>query len=229
MTAEFDRYAADGYSQLLNDPIRRNFAPRPEFFHERKLALLRNFCQRRGLQTENLHWLDVGCGEGDLLRAGKPYFQRIAGCDVSAGMIGHSEGFDARLQESLERIPFASASFDLVTAVCVYHHVGLAHRQGLTTDILRVLKPKGIFCIIEHNPFNPIAQLIVRRCPLDLHARLLTPMTAKRLVKEAGMKVLETEYFLYLPERLYRILSRTEEVMSRLPFGGQYAIMCQEG
>jgi SAM-dependent methyltransferase len=227
MPAEFDRYAARGYSELLQDPIRQKFA-NPRFFHQRKLDLLRNWYQQRGVQTAFVRWLDLGCGEADLLLMGSPFFGEIAGCDISAGMIKSCEGIDLRVQDSPERIPFEGQSFDLVTAVCVYHHVDRTHRSTLTADVWRVLKPGGIFCIIEHNPLNPIARLIVRRCPLDVGAELLSTRETKRLAHDAGMKVLETKYFLYLPERLYKIFPRLETALTGVPLGGQYPMICEK-
>lgn len=227
MSAEFDNYAAAGYGKLLQDPLRRRFAG-SRFFFERKLTLLRTRYEQHASATRSASWLDLGCGEGTLLQMGKEYFRDVAGCDVSAGMIQGCEALNVREQVSPRQIPFADESFDLVTAVCVYHHVDIADRPFLTTDVSRVLKPKGLFCVIEHNPFNPIAQFIVWRCPLDVQAHLLTPFEATRLVRSAGMKFLETNYFLYLPERLYGRFSRVEARMSRVPFGGQYALMSQK-
>src|ERR1700688_552756 len=162
MPAEFDNYAAAGYGKLLQDPVRQRFGE-PRFFYERKLKLLRLFYEQYAKPTESARWLDVGCGEGALLEMGKKYFHEVAGCDISAGMIGGCKGLNIRQQLSPRQIPFGDKSFDLVTAVCVYHHVELADRPFLTSDISRVLRPKGLFCIIEHNPFNPITRLIVHR------------------------------------------------------------------
>lgn len=226
MPAEFDSYAAAGYRKLLQDPLRERFAE-SRFFFERKLTLLRTFYQRYAKQTQSASWLDVGCGEGTLLQMGKRYFGEVAGCDISAGMIRDCEGLTIRQQLSPAQIPFANHSFDLVTAVCVYHHVDTADRLGLTADISRVLKPKGLFCVIEHNPLNPITRLIVRRSPIDSHAHLLTAGKVRSLAHAAQMEVLATRYFLYLPERLYSKMAATEEILSSFPLGGQYAVLCQ--
>ena len=226
MPAEFDSYAAAGYRKLLQDPLLDRFAD-SRFFFERKLTLLRSCYERYAKQTQSASWLDVGCGEGTLLQIGNKHFGEVAGCDISAGMIRGSDGLNIRHQTSPRQIPFTDRSFDFVTAVCVYHHVDIVDRPFLTLDISRVLKPNGLFCIIEHNPLNPITRLIVRRSPLDSHAQLLTAGKTKRLARAAQMKVLATSYFLYFPERLYAKMAATEKILSSLPLGGQYAVFCQ--
>jgi len=227
MPAEFDSYAAAGYRKLLQDPLLDRFAD-SRFFFERKLTLLRSCYERYAKLTQSASWLDVGCGEGTLLQMGKKYFGEVAGCDISAGMIEGCEGLDIRQQVSPRRIPFEDQSFDLVTAVCVYHHVDTTDRPFLTADIYRVLKPRGLFCIIEHNPLNPVTRLIVRRSPIDSRAQLLTSRKARSLARVAQMEILSTRYFLYFPERLYSRMAAAEEMLSLFPLGGQYAVICRK-
>jgi SAM-dependent methyltransferase len=226
MPAEFDNYAAAGYGKLLQDPLRQRFAE-PRFFFERKLTLLRTLYEQYSSTSQSASWLDVGCGEGTLLQMGKEYFRDVAGCDVAAGMIRGCEGLNVRDQVSPRQLPFEDKSFDLVTAVCVYHHVDISDRPFLTADISRVLKSNGLFCVIEHNPLNPITRLIVHRSPIDSHAQLLTARKARKLVRAAHMKVLDTRYFLYFPESFYATMAATEDILSMLPLGGQYAVLCQ--
>jgi ubiquinone/menaquinone biosynthesis C-methylase UbiE len=227
MSAEFDNYAAAGYEKLLQDPLRQRFAE-PRFFFARKLKLLLALCERYGKQTQPASWLDVGCGEGTLLQIGKKHFGEVAGCDISAGMIRGSNGLNIRHQTSPRQIPFTDKSFDFVTAVCVYHHVDISDRPFLTLDISRVLKPNGLFCIIEHNPLNPVTRLIVRRSPIDSRAQLLTSRKARSLARVAQMEILSTRYFLYFPERLYSRMAAAEEMLSLFPLGGQYAVICRK-
>src|SRR5262249_46918814 len=150
------------------------FASGTRFFFERKIQVVRDFFSRAGVDTRELAWLDVGCGQGDLLRCGQGYFKVAMGCDPSQEMLKSCEGLQVRHQTELEKLPFADGSFDLVSAVCVYHHIPPDRRGLMTAETLRVLKPGGIFCIIEHNPFNPATRLIVSRTPIDADASLLT-------------------------------------------------------
>jgi SAM-dependent methyltransferase len=83
-------------------------------------------------------------------------------------------------------IPFGDSDFDFVTAVCVYHHISPSARPALTLEVCRVLRPGGVFCMIEHNPLNPITRLIVSRTPVDADAILLPAKEGQRLVFERG-------------------------------------------
>ena len=224
MSPEFDRYA-ETYSSLLHDPIRERFAPGSGFFAERKRLLLRSFFARRGVETGTLSWLDHGCGQGDLLRLAGGSFARASGCDLSPAMLEACADLDVRRQTSTVAIPFDDESFDLVTAVCVYHHIEPAERPAVTAEVRRVLKPGGIFCIMEHNPFNPATQLIVSRTPVDADAKLLRSGTARKLMRQARIEPVETRFFLYFPERWYARFARWEDRFARLPFGGQYAVL----
>ncbi len=228
MPVEFDEYAAS-YQKLLRDPFRERFASGAQFFILRKWELLKNFLSRRGANTANQHWLDVGCGFGDLLRLGKSSFRQAMGCDVSPEMLAHARELEVRLQNRPDELPYESEKFDLVTAVCVYHHIGSNDMQlRLTSEINRVLKPSGVFCLIEHNPLNPITQLIVRRASVDVNARLLGISESVGLVKASGLNVIGKELFLYLPEALYSKFSFVESCLRDIPLGGQYAVFAEK-
>jgi SAM-dependent methyltransferase len=129
-------------------------------------------------------------------------------------------------QRSPASLPFAGNSFDFITAVCVYHHVPEATRPAFTTEILRVLRAGGIFCMIEHNPLNPVTRLIVSRTPIDANARLLTARSARNLLSGAGCVVVDTRYFLFLPQRFHRHFPGLEDRLAKVPLGGQYCMMC---
>jgi SAM-dependent methyltransferase len=238
MNTEFDRFAAR-YDELLKDPVRDYFAPGSTFFVTRKIEVLLDAAARLGIDTRRATWIDVGCGQGQLLRAGRPHFAQARGCDISVGMLGRtaevsevSDTSDTSIQVVAQtdpvRIPFDDGSADVVTAVCLYHHVPRESRARLTADIRRVLRPGGVFVIVEHNPVNPVVQLIVRRTPVDEHADLLTAATARRLMREAQLSIVDTRYFLYVPERMYRWGRRAEKALEVVPLGGQYAVFARK-
>lgn len=220
---EFDQYAAD-YRNLVRDPVRDRFARDASFFAKRKWILLKDFFARIRRPTGALSWLDVGCGDGDLLRYGKGSFAHLAGCDFSAKMLELARDLDeVRVQTDPARLPFDDSKFDLVTAVCVFHHVDPPMRPGLIAEMKRILKPGGVMCLIEHNAQNPVVRGMVKRIPVDANAILLKQNECRQLMQQAGMGWLETEFFLYLPQPLYKVFGSLEVVGRRVPFGGQYA------
>jgi SAM-dependent methyltransferase len=225
--AEFDRYARD-YDELLRTSARERFVQDTRFYHLRKWSLLQDFFRKRSLDTSTMSWLDVGCGRGELLICGASSFRRVVGCDPSEGMLRDARGIEIFLQKEPSVLPFASENFDFVTAVCVYHHVAKPDRIPLTREVERVLRPNGVFCLIEHNPFNPVTQHIVRTCPIDVDARLLTPGSARRYLRAAGLKHMATEYFLFLPQKMYEIMRGVESAIKRFPMGGQYATFARK-
>ena len=221
---EFDKFS-QSYEELLKDPVRDAFTVgRSEFFHVRKYDLIRDYLRRRRVDAKQLSYLDVGCGKGELASLLASEFGRTAGCDPSTGMLETIHGFETREQQAPDRIPFGDREFDFVTAVCVYHHVPPETRNSLTREVARVLKPGGVFCIIEHNPYNPATRLIVSRTPVDADAILLRPAETQGLLRRADFEIDEQRYFLYLPEPLYKHLGGVEAWLAKLPAGGQYAV-----
>lgn len=223
MTPEFDQYAAE-YSALLRDSVRDRFSGDPLFFHRRKWALISDFFKARNINPRSLEWLDVGCGQGELLTIAGPNFSRAVGCDPSRQMIASRASAQIVEQSQPTDLPFPNCSFDFITAVCVYHHVHGTDRQQLTSSIYRVLKPGGLFCMIEHNPWNPITQMIVKRCPVDVDAELLTTSTAERLMRAVNLEIVETAYFLYVPGGVCPFIGTIEKPLRKLPMGGQFAV-----
>ena len=114
-----------------------------------------------------------------------------------------------------------------MTAVCVYHHVHGAARESLSREIRRVLAPGGLCCIIEHNPLNPLTRVIVRRCPVDVDAELLTASDTKELLRLAGFEPPRVDYFLYFPEKLFNLFGQVEGMFNRVSLGGQYALLAR--
>ena len=223
---EFDRFASS-YDQLLDDPLRNRFAGDPLHFHRRKWHVIQRLLQSFGMAPESLRWLDVGCGRGELLELAGRNFAEATGCDPSAGMLSSNTSFKTHEQPSPVDLPFDDGAFSFVTAICVFHHVHGQDRTLLTREIRRVLSPGGLCCIVEHNPWNPVTRTIVKRCPVDVDAELLTAGQTENLLAASGFKSVRREYFLYLPERLFRTFSGVEQAFSKLPFGGQFAVLAQ--
>lgn len=226
--SEFDHYAGS-YEALLKDPIRDRFGGGGStFFHRRRRDIVLAYFRQRGIDTTGLSYLDLGCGKGELLTLLRDDFGRLAGCDPSAEMLDAAEGVDKRAQSDPEKIPFEDAEFDFVTAAGVFHHVPPGSRLTLGREVARVLKPGGVFAVMEHNPYNPLTRLIVSRTPVDANAILLPQRETRLLLRAAGLAVLASRYFLFFPEFAYRHTGDSVEGwLKGFPLGGQYAVFCK--
>jgi ubiquinone/menaquinone biosynthesis C-methylase UbiE len=86
--------------------------------------------------------LDAGCGSGIVLELLRSRFPRVAGADVSLGMLARCARFHGDLvRASAARLPFEDASFDGVTAYSLLHHLR-EPADGLR-EFARVLRPGG--------------------------------------------------------------------------------------
>ncbi len=105
------------------------------------------------------HVLDVGCGTGALARAVSAAVGaegEVYGIDASPEMIGVARrkaagrGADIGLDVGLiEDIPFPEDRFDRVLSTFVLHHLpDDLKRRGLA-EIHRVLKPGGLFLMVD--------------------------------------------------------------------------------
>jgi ubiquinone/menaquinone biosynthesis C-methylase UbiE len=220
--AEFDGLAKD-YDTLLDHPLRNVFAGSSDFFHRRKLDLIAGYLAGSGRESLKMAWLDVGCGRGELLALGAAHFRTAVGCDPSQEMLRCGRG-RILWQPDPSKLPFEDSTFDLVTAVCVLHHVERGYETQLMRELLRVLRPGGLVCVIEHNPFNPITRWIVSRTPVDRDAHLMSAGHVKARLRAVGFQAPETKYFLYLPSRWYTSYGRMERFLENAPAGGQYAV-----
>ena len=102
--------------------------------------------------------LDVGCGTGvlALALASRAGSGSVCGIDASPEMIGVAKQKAAKAGAAVdfriapvEALPFADASFDLVTCSLVLHHLPPdVKRMGLA-QVRRVLKPGGRFVAMD--------------------------------------------------------------------------------
>ncbi|WP_395437240.1 bifunctional demethylmenaquinone methyltransferase/2-methoxy-6-polyprenyl-1,4-benzoquinol methylase UbiE [Gaetbulibacter aquiaggeris] len=101
--------------------------------------------------------LDIATGTGDLAIAlAKTNANKIIGLDISSGMldIGKQKIIKKELQETIEMVlgdsenmPFEDNTFDAITVAFGIRNFETLEK-GLS-EILRVLKPNGIFVILE--------------------------------------------------------------------------------
>jgi len=130
--------------------------------------------------------LDCGCGTGANLEL-LERFGRAYGFDLSeVGLrIGRAEGRMRLARATVTAVPFATASFDIVTSFDVLYALDDRHEQQAITEMFRLLKPEG-FAIVN------VAALNVLRgdhSVLSHEVRRYTREDLRRRLEVAGFSV----------------------------------------
>jgi SAM-dependent methyltransferase len=192
-SAAYDRLCARAYAAA-----RSRFAP-----------AIRNsqYAYRDAIRTALTgtgRWLDVGCGH-DLLpewmddRSLDLAGWEVAGIDLDRRAIRRHRSLRWRIVGNVERLPFRSSAFDLITANMVVEHV--ADPLSLFAELGRVLAPGGR--LIVHTPnadgyttrltkllpdrlLAPLASLLLRRHAADVYPTYYRANSRHALQSAAG-------------------------------------------
>lgn len=230
--AEFDAYA-ERYDHLLNESLRLS-GERGEYFTDYKIrdlvGLWRSLGPERGAGPANPRILDFGAGVG----ASIPSFQqhlptaRLTCADVSERSLRLAErrfGAAATFAQCAgAELPFATGSFDLAYAACVFHHIPAERHESVLRELHRVLRPGGALMLYEHNPWNPVVVRVVRGCPFDERAILIPAPALRRQVRAAGFRQVVVTHRVFFPRPLHA-LRWLEPALGWLPLGAQYHVV----
>jgi hypothetical protein len=64
------------------------------------------------------------------------------------------------------------------------------------------------------------------QCAFDENAITISSREARKMLEQVGFKILRMDSLFYFPRSL-RLLRPIESWLKRLPFGGQYLVLCQ--
>jgi ubiquinone/menaquinone biosynthesis C-methylase UbiE len=131
-------------------------------YQQRERALLESLARHGLLPLTHRRILDVGCGDGSLLRDLTRYGARpenLAGADLLSWRLTAGDSAGAVLAAAdARRLPFADAGFDLVLAFTLLSSVVEAESRRLAaSEMVRVLRPGGLALVYDFwlNPTNP--------------------------------------------------------------------------
>jgi SAM-dependent methyltransferase len=118
--------------------------------------------------------LDLGCGQGWYLSALAAAGYRMHGLDYSVGQLkkavagarrdaGAGAPMPLRIcQGDAQTLPFPDGSFDFAYSINAFHHLpSRAAQERAIGEIVRVLRPGGVFILHEINTQNPVFRLYV--------------------------------------------------------------------
>jgi ubiquinone/menaquinone biosynthesis C-methylase UbiE len=142
--------------------------------------------------------LDVGCGTGTLAMAAKLRIGRdakVSGIDASPEMIARASkkarnaGVEIEFRnESIEALPFADGTFDVVLSTVMLHHLPRKVRKAGMSEIRRVLRPGGRVLIVDFAGTERQHGLFAH-----VHRRHghVSPAEIIALLKDVGLNVIE--------------------------------------
>lgn len=223
---EFDRYAKS-YDTDLSQAISVSGEDK-DYFARGRIQWLSKCLQKTENRPGNV--MDFGCGTGsatphllELLKV-----RSVLGIDISSKSLdlARQTHGSAYVQFLLLDQHHPTEQIDLVVSNGAFHHIPLDQRASTVNYIFRSLRPGGLFALWENNPWNPGTRYVMSRCAFDEDAIPLASSESRRLVRDGGFEILRTDFLFIFPKMLAWFRG-IEPLVSRLPLGAQYQVLCR--
>ncbi len=153
-------YQTDGYlsehsAELYDFQVEVLFAGAADAMRRQALVALAGHLKGRRLADQPL--LDVACGTGRFLRQVKHNWPRlpVTGLDLSRPYLAKARralapwSWTGLVEGAAERLPFADASFAVVTSVYLFHELPRRVRAQAAREMARVLRPGGLLVFVD--------------------------------------------------------------------------------
>ena len=206
----------DYYEQVVR-PLNKANA---EVYFGKRINLIREIARK--VEKKKVRFLDVGCGQGDVLvRVEKelPGFF-LYGVDLSSSQVkvARKRIKKAKLKTaSAEKLPYQDNYFDLVFINALLHHVDDISK--VVKESVRACVPGGYVFIIEPNRFSPLPLVTGLLKRQERGVLKLSKSKLKELILEEPVKVIKETWLnsLLFPfqkfpgQRLFNLLRRLED------------------
>ncbi len=129
--------------------------------------------------ADKVKLLDIGCGTGRTLHqlAIAHPMMRLHGCDMSPAYIKLAR---KRLEdvhevtlavENAESLPWADATFDVVTSTYMFHELPRNARRNVVREMFRVVRPGGLVVLEDSAQVSesPELESVLRNFPQEFH------------------------------------------------------------
>lgn len=144
--------------------------------------------------------IDVGCGQGDLVRALASLGADAIGVEINADKVAHADLLPKVANERYivgtgEHVPVDSGSADLVTFLFSLHHVPMASQGAALAEASRLLRPGGRLHVADPLPEGPMSSV-------------LGPIEDERAVRAAAQRQvdeLDGDGWILLEKSMYEI------------------------
>jgi SAM-dependent methyltransferase len=155
--------------------------------------------------------LDLGCGVGLQAAAMKEQGYQVLGLDLARELlrVASDNGVEC-MSGSATDIPVRENSLDFVFAIGVLHHLpGYEAQVAAAREVHRVLKPGGLFLVLESNTRNPLFHFYMGYLfPLMKRIDDGTEwwIAPERWSVTQGFELADMSYFNFLPDFIPRVV-----------------------
>ncbi|MGE5187173.1 MAG: class I SAM-dependent methyltransferase [Acidobacteriota bacterium] len=149
-----DGYFSEHSAEMYELGVELLFRGTADVMRRQIIPPVTRFVRERG-EAEHVKLLDVACGTGRTLHQLSRTHPglRLTGIDLSPAYIRLARKRLERVQEltlaveNAEQLPWADATFDVVTSVYMFHELPRNARRNAVREMLRVLRPGGLVVI----------------------------------------------------------------------------------
>jgi len=221
-SVDFDDYS-NAYKEILDSSLWPS-GEKAGYFDRYKINCLKRWAYS---STQKILILDFGCGIGKLANLIAHTYPRstVYGYDVSTKSLELARAKWGHLKNLIftSRLPDRKL-FDLITVANVFHHIQQEDRRETFCHLKTLVKPDGKIAVFEHNPLNPLTLHVVKTCPFDEDAELISLNQFVKLAALCGLRAQLKRYIVFFPKFL-RPLRKIEPLIGFLPLGAQYIVL----
>ena len=227
MPESFDSFSKN-YNKVVNAAIRQTGYDTESLVFTKLQKLAKIFPD---LTDKNFRFLDFGCGVGNLYGSVSHFFPNAiyTGVDTSKDSIkkARSRFQDKAAFQEYDSQEWKSCKYDLIVSAGVFHHIPHIEHSRVIEKLSSFLNPNGKLVVWEHNPLNPITQKIIRDCPIDEDAVLVSSKNIRILFEKVSLSNIKISYTTFFPKFL-SALNFMDRFLGWLPLGGQYLVTGQK-
>ena len=223
----FDVFS-NNYNEIVNDAIRQTGYDTKSMVFAKLQKIAKIFPD---LVEKDFRMLDFGCGVGNFYGELTQFFPKAlyTGVDTSKDSIEKArskfQNTDAfKIYDSQE---WKTYKYDLIFSAGVFHHIPHLEHSKIIEKLTSYLNQNGKLVIWEHNPLNPVTQKIIKDCPMDENAVLVSSKNIKIHFEKAPLSNVKIFYTTFFPKFLSG-LNFMDPFLGWLPLGGQYIVTGQK-
>jgi ubiquinone/menaquinone biosynthesis C-methylase UbiE len=145
--------------------------------------------------------LDIPCGTGRITELLLEQGLAVVGGDISLEMIEVAAGRCARfggrvsfLRLDLDALAGEDGSYDLVSCIRLFHHLGTEVRGRMLRELSRVSRRYVLINVSYSSPFYRLRRRLKRGLGLGVSASSSTKEEIRRETSAAGLKVVDFRY-----------------------------------